>query len=395
MASITKRGQRWRVRIRRDGVWLTETFESKDAAEIWAAEKEAELKLGADAARSKYITQRKLHKEILLADLLKKYCAKVSTKKKGASEEISRINALLRYDICELSLAEFAPHHLDQYVSHRIEVDGVSGSTVNRELNLISHAFTTANKKWRWSIDNPVKNIDRPANNPGRDRRLEDGEEDRLIAACEAARSEYLPVIVRLAIETACRQGELLQITWRNVDLTRNVLRLPGAITKNGKARSVPLTLAAARALSEWKENANPKTAELRVFEGVTKEAIKLSYRRATKRAELADLTFHDLRHEATTRFFELHGMEMIEVMAATGHSHATMTEKYTHINAQKTANKMRGGRIILDLPDELVNRINSVSESEFEIAEKIRLLLDEALTLREDKQKRDTNVAA
>ena len=58
-------------------------------------------------------------------------------------------------------------------------------------------------------------------------------------------------------------------------------------------------------------------------------------------RAELQGLHFHDLRHEATSRFFEL-GLNVVEVAAITGHRDLKMLQRYTHLRAADLAWKLQ-----------------------------------------------------
>jgi integrase len=160
-----------------------------------------------------------------------------------------------------------------------------------------------------------------------------DGEEKRLLAACSGARNPYLLSVVRLALETAMRQGELVALRWENVDLTRRIAHLPD--TKNGEARTVPLSSTSVEVL-----RALPRRLHGQVFPGLTTEAVKRAFARATRRAGIEDLHFHDLRHEATTRFFEL-GLNIMEVATITGHKDLRMLRRYTHLKAEDLAKKL------------------------------------------------------
>jgi len=134
----------------------------------------------------------------------------------------------------------------------------------------------------------------------------EDGEEKRLLHACTEARNPSLLPVVRLALETAMRQSELVGLRWEHVDHTRRIAHLTD--TKNGEARTVPLSTMALAVL-----RALPRSIRGQVFPSLTTEAVKRAFSRAIRRAGIEDLHFHDLRHEATTRFFEL-GLNIMEV---------------------------------------------------------------------------------
>ena len=68
--------------------------------------------------------------------------------------------------------------------------------------------------------------------------------------------------------------------------------------------------------------------------------ALRGLWNRVCKRAGIADLRFHDLRHEATSRFFEK-GLNVMEVGAITGHKDLRMLQRYTHLRAEDLAMKL------------------------------------------------------
>jgi integrase len=108
-------------------------------------------------------------------------------------------------------------------------------------------------------------------------------------------------------------------------------------MTKNGQPRCVPLSSEAVLVLKA----ARGATSEQRdrVF-ATTAEAIKLSWQRATKRASLDDLRFHDLRHEAISRFFEK-GLSLPEVALISGHKDPRMLFRYTHLKAESLVQRL------------------------------------------------------
>ncbi len=194
-------------------------------------------------------------------------------------------------------------------------------------------------KEWGIYVHNPVRDIKLPAENSARNRRLQDAqdgsdsEETRLFDGCRKCRNPYLLPIVRLALETAMRQSELVGMHWQHIDLKRRIIFLPH--TKNGDSRTVPLSTYAVAVLT-----ALPRGIKGDVFPGVTTVAVKQAFIRATRRAEIEDFHFHDLRHEATTRLFE-QGLNIMEVSSITGHRDLQMLRRYTHLRAEDLAKNL------------------------------------------------------
>ena len=195
---------------------------------------------------------------------------------------------------------------------------------------------------------NPVQQIRAPKMPAGRDRRLLPGELDRILSA---SGSPTLPDIVRLALETGMRQSEIAGMTWNMVDLKKRTVTL--LETKNGEKRIVPLSSEAIRILSGLLRRIDGKVW------GVEPHSIAVAFARAVSRARavyekeceekkekpdasfLTDLTFHDLRHEATSRFFE-NGFNVMEVASITGHKTLQILKRYTHLKAEDLAERMK-----------------------------------------------------
>ena len=130
------------------------------------------------------------------------------------------------------------------------------------------------------------------------------------------------------------RRGGILSLTWENVHLERRYVHLPD--TKNGDSRDVPLSPQALELLRDLPRN----IVEDQVVFPLHFEALKSLWRRACSRAGISDLRFHDLRHDATSRFFEK-GLNVMEVAAITGHKDLRMLQRYTHLRAEELALKL------------------------------------------------------
>lgn len=129
------------------------------------------------------------------------------------------------------------------------------------------------------------------------------------------------------------RQGELLSLDWKHIDFTRRIAFLP--FTKNGEARSVPLSPVALCVLTAMPTS----TAGLVI--PVSRMTLYKAFRRACQRAGISDLTFHDLRHEALSRLAERGDFSVLELAAVSGHKSLQVLKRYTHLQAEKLAMKL------------------------------------------------------
>lgn len=326
MATLEKRGDYWRVKIRRKGYPIqTRSFDTKAQAERWTRDIENEMDKGVFVDRTE-------SEKNTLRDVLSRYHDEITPLKRGASAEAPRLRAMMRRPIAELKIAALSSTHIATYRDGRLK--NVAGATVNKELNLIAHALETARREWGIHIpENPVRLVRRPQGAKPRDRRLVSDEEQRLFEACGDARNPFLLPVVKLAIETAMRQSEIISLQWQHIDLNKRTAYLPE--TKNGESRGVPLSSIAVATLQALSTSINDK-----VFSGVTAEAIKRAFIRACERAEIENFHFHDLRHEATSRLFEK-SLNPLEVASITGHKTLQMLKRYTHLRAEDLAKKL------------------------------------------------------
>lgn len=320
MATFQKRSGSWRAIIRKKGFPpISATFDTKAQAERWAKQIETEM------AQSRFIDTREAD-ALSIADALQRYEREISVHKKSYRNERSRLTILSR-DLGNFTLTSLRSSDVATYRDRRLQV--ASGSTVRRDLALLSHLYTIALKEWGMPVDNPCAKIRKPKLNKDRERRIGDGELARLLEAA-AARHAELPSLITLAIESGMRRSEMLGL--RREDVRGNVAYL--AETKNGTARPVPLSRAAREAIA-----ALPARMDGRLF-SLRPDTVTHYFAKGCEAAGIDGLRFHDLRHEATSRLFE-RGLNIMEVAAITGHKDLRMLRRYTHLNASQLAEKL------------------------------------------------------
>jgi integrase len=342
MATITKRtdqqpDRRWQARVRRVGFPIqTKAFPTRRAAEEWARNVEADYDKG-------HAVDLSSARDTTLREALIRYLNEITPLHKGADAEKWRINKILTMPIVQFSLANLSRTIAGEFRDWRLTQ--VSGSTVGSEMNVIGRVIETARNEWGVHlVYNPFHRVRRPKPNASRDRRLEEGEEARLIAACRQSRCPYLAPCVILAIETGMRQSEIRALKWRHIDTVRCYAVLPD--TKNGDQRVVPLSSRALAAIEEMKtariyayQDVLPADVD-GPFANINATVIRHAFMRARDKAGMPDFRFHDLRHEATSRLFE-RGLNVIEVSAVTGHKTLSMLKRYTHLRASELAARL------------------------------------------------------
>ncbi len=339
MASIQKRGKYWRVQVRRKGYpTLSGTFDTKAEAALWAAQQE---KVVAEQTPER-VVQRLRNTEYALSDALDRYTDEILPSKKPTTQNRDRgIIKRLKADYGDVALAKLDGPRLSSMIRQwggTLQGQArLSANSIRLYLAILSHLFNVARKEWGMvDLINPVELVRKPKLPQGRDRRLIGDEEERLLSACAAMNPELADIVI-IAIETAMRQGEILGLEWRHVNWLDHTCYLPD--TKNGTARLVPLSERAEAALQRQQARATGKDGKVWKY---TNDGMRASYVKAVKRAGIVGLTFHDLRHEATSRLCEK-GIPIMTVQAITGHKSTQMMKRYTHISGKVLVDAVRG----------------------------------------------------
>ncbi len=320
----------WRVKVRRQGsASQTRSFSKKADGEAWARSIETRIDSGESPPAAE---ARKRTLSDAIDEYLKTY--EKSARKKNEREQ-KRILEWWRGELGDRSLSSISPGVLAEIrntMSTRENRYGkvISGSTVNRNLAVLSAVFKVAVKELGWVAKNPVVNVGRFAEGKGRERFLTDNERDRLFEHCAESSCDALLPIVKFALSTGARKGEILGLQWSDVDLERRVATFSD--TKNSDRRTVPLAATAVAALKAWKSNRLPVGS---VF-AIEESALDHAWRLARDAASLHDFRFHDLRHSAAS-YLAMSGASLMDIAAILGHRTLAMVKRYSHLSEQHT----------------------------------------------------------
>ncbi|VVD67767.1 tyrosine-type recombinase/integrase [Pandoraea soli] len=327
MASIQKLAKGWRAQVMVDGQRDSRTFDTRAAAQAWSAQRETELRSIASGSGSKTLT---------VGDVLKEYELKVSPTKRGARWEKLRLpligsRVINGRKFADIRLADLRPSHIAAWRDARMRE--VSGASTSREMSLMSHAFLVARKEWGWLVTNPMAEVRRPPEPPGRERLISQEEIESLLASMGyedglpiKTPMQRVAVAFLVAIETAMRSSEILTLTASSVNYKGKFARLP--MTKNGTARNVPLSSRAIELLKMLP--AVTKGEPLFALSTSSRDAL---FRKARDRSQIPDVTFHDTRHEAITRLAKK--LQPLDLARMTGHRN--ISELMTYYNATAT----------------------------------------------------------
>lgn len=338
MASIYQRTNKdgskvWRAAIRIKGhPPVCNHDERKQVVEDWAKETEAKIKNG------KYDFAK--NKEKTLSELIDLYIQDaVISHHKAADDTIYQLSYFrdkigkyaLNYITPELLLAE--RKKLPTEKSKRGKI--LNPATVNRYFSTLSGAFRYACKNMRWINENPCLNLLKLKAKPKVRRILHQDEEIRLLAACRESKSPYLYCIVLMALTTAARKSEILNLNWDDIHFDIRIAHIKDS--KNGRSRNIGLVGSVINELKKIYDKRDPR--KNLVFASKTafgKIDIKKSWNKALQIAEIEGFVFHGLRHHYCSVGAK-DGASGLQLRSQMGHTTASMTDHYTHLDAEST----------------------------------------------------------
>jgi integrase len=248
-------------------------------------------------------------------------------------EDRYRLGAMMRHWISSLTMIQLTPAKVAQYRDERLKK--VSAGAVIRELAYISSIINHSRREWGINMTNPVPFVKKPPSPQGRNRKLNNDELECLFKACTPRVKNgniWVLPIVKFALASAMRRGEILGLRWHEVDFQKRTAHIP--ITKNGASRTVPLSSEALAILQGL-----PRSLDGRVF-SINGPNLSLHFEKARTKAKITDFHFHDLRHMAITRMAEKLP-NLVELSAVSGHKSLAMLKRYYHPDPALLAHKL------------------------------------------------------
>ena len=315
MSTIRKHRGNWQCLVRvKDHPHLSKSFKKHEDANRWGIETELKIRReDAGIAKIKYPT----FNEIGL-----RYIADVSITKKGFINERNIIKSFMSESWSEYPLNKITPDTVGRYRDRQLK--SITGTSINRKLDVISTIFTTCKKEWGYPVLNPVLSIRRPKKSEPRNRRLSDKELNLLIRGNHT--DEVMRTIIQIMLETGMRSGEVIRISHDH--LRGRTLHIP--ITKT-VPRTIPLTQ---KGLDLIKNATLPFNT--------TVDAVGKKFARLCKKYKIKDAVPHDLRHNSLSDFMRVKNLNVPETMLIAGHKDPRMLLRiYNNLQVEHVAEKL------------------------------------------------------
>ena len=254
----------------------------------------------------------------------KRYMEHAKANKRSWLRDEQMYRKLKEFFGSERQLTDFNPADIEGYKLHRRKE--VSGSTVNRELALLKRMFNLA-IDWELFRDlNPVRKVKFFRELNTGTRVVSPEEEESLLRNA----APYIQDLIRFALNTGLRTGEIFILRWSNVDFEKNILNV--FAPKTQKTRAVPINSDARKVLEFWALGRKNEFVFYNFETGKPFVDLKSGFGLACRKAGINGVTWHTLRHTFASRLVS-RGVDIVTVQQLLGHSAIAVTMRYTHTN--------------------------------------------------------------
>lgn len=329
-----KKGDRYRVRVQKNGQWITKTFNRYyDAKEF-----QKDLQHSSDGD---------YRHNFSFADAAAEWVSnhvEVYKSASSISSDKQMLRDVLLPTFCKKPLVDIRPEDIDILIQRLIK-KGLSAATVNRHLEVIRTIFNYSIKR-RKAFYNPmsaVKMLKVPQ--PKLEFWTEYEAQRFLEYAEERYKEQGRPIVAlfyKFALNTGMRLGEIIALRWHDVDLDNMLItvcrtrcyksRTIKETTKGGKIRHVPINRAIYDNLVELKKRSQHELVFTVLGTPLDHANVTKWFRRDIKAAGVKKIRFHDLRHTYASHFV-MNGGSVYTLQAILGHSDIKTTERYAHLS--------------------------------------------------------------
>lgn len=335
VASILKVGEGWRALVRRKG-WpvYCKTFSTKAQADAWARGIEVDIDRGTAPKVSAVIGR-----VLLLSDVIAEY-RNLRAKSRPISDSSTEHYTLkhLASGLGDRDALRLTPSDLVGYSTMRRE-EGAGPYTINMDISKLGTAMRYAAMSLKVTLPDVVTSARPLLNHLGliggggqRERRPTEDELLAVVAELEKSFGQLYADVVRFAVLTAMRRGEIARLMWADIDAVKRLVLIrdrKDPRKKIGNDQLIPLLGDAWDLVQRQARSAD----EPRIWP-VHEQTMSKYFKAACDTLGVPDLHFHDLRHDGISKLFEL-GYQIQQVALVSGHKDWRHLRRYTNLRPE------------------------------------------------------------
>ena len=277
-----------------------------------------------------------IQKSPLLCDIWPQYLTWAKANKKSWAEDEGRWIHHVEPHLKSMKMDDVTPRDIEQVLETMFGSNNRQGKpyapqTLKHVLILIKRVFNWAIQRDLYHGQNPCMKVAPPKFDNRTNQTLNQKELRNLLSTLDAWENHRAALVVKFALYTGKRRGEILSLRWEDVDLENRLMTFHGTTTKNGKTQSLPINnkayevIQAARQLSVCDVVFSSKAGPY------TRNGFYSIWRRIRKKAGIS-LRFHDLRHTYASYLASSGKVDIYTLKELLGHSDIKMTQRYAHL---------------------------------------------------------------
>ena len=260
-------------------------------------------------------------KTILFRDVATDYINRIDARRKRKGDDKSRIGRWIA-ELGDLDISKIGPRHIEKVLTTLAE-EGYQPGSVLRIFGVLKAALNDA-RRLGMLKENPASRVKPPKANNVLIRYLTGDQETKLL---DHLPEKYRSVVI-VALNSGCRQGELLRLKWADVDWNAGILTIRE--TKTGDSRRIPMNSTVQDLLSNMQKSSEVAPQD-QIFPLDTRY-LRRAFEKAVIAAGLAPFRFHDLRHTFASRL-AMQGANDRTLMALGGWKSPAMLSRYAHLS--------------------------------------------------------------
>jgi len=237
--------------------------------------------------------------------------------------------------LMDFQLSDINAWEIEKWRNKRL-ADGVKPATTNRQINTIKGCLSRA-VEWGAIDSHDLNKVKTLTVDNSKVRYLSKDEEARLRENLQSCDTNFLEVIVLLALNTGMRKGELLSLEWNHVNFENKILTVDFQNAKSGNTRHLPLNTQAFNALKEWQEKTDKISFVFKDKNHLPLKDFPYIWGELLDKAQITNFRFHDLRHHFASKLV-MASVDLNTVRELLGHSDLKMTLRYAHLAPEHKA---------------------------------------------------------
>jgi integrase len=330
--SLFKRGNKWWAYVWIDGIRHHKSTGTSNRRQAETIERQFRDEL--NEARHRL---PQLKPEMTLGELTAHFIASGM----GKPHALDRLKHLLPF-FADMQLMNINTSAIRKYRQERHRQRELTAATVNRDLSVLRRVLY-------WGVEegylasNPLGRLRMERERRTKRPVLSLREEQLLLAVAP----EHLQRIIRCALHTGMRRGEILRQRWEDIDFDNRILHVSHSKTPEGEAREIPLTDQLFEMLLALRRPQGP----VFTYDGDAIKVIKTTWASSLRRSGIRHFRFHDLRHTANTRMMLAGVLQEVrrEILGHSSQRSRDINDRYTQIELPEKREAIRKLEVWLD----------------------------------------------